>query len=173
MGKKTIKQALKDLFLGLGGDPSALGDNTSVSDYIEDLEGAIGGAAESLIDDSSASETTTYSSSKIEELAGESAIMIKLTGSGSSLTLDTDLSIADIIGLIQAGKNVVFYEKGSNSARGWSIDQAIIMDVLGTLSYTLALYRFTVTTNDVTVENIKYTTSKTSTVTEKNLSIVT
>ena len=73
MGKKTIKQALKDLFLGLGGDPAALGDNTSVSDYIEDLEGAIGGAAEDLIDDSASSESTTYSSSKIDTLALPSA----------------------------------------------------------------------------------------------------
>lgn len=45
MGKKTINQALKDLFLGLGGDSSALADNSSVSDYIEDLESAIKGAA--------------------------------------------------------------------------------------------------------------------------------
>lgn len=97
--------------------------------------------------------------------------MIKLSGSGASMTLDTDLSIANIIGLIQDGKNVVFYEKGSNSARGWSIDQANIMDVLGTLSYTLALYRFTVTTNDVVVENITYSTNKTSTITEKHLTI--
>jgi hypothetical protein len=45
MAKKTINQALKDLFLGLGGDPSALADNTSVSDYIADLESAIKAAA--------------------------------------------------------------------------------------------------------------------------------
>ena len=45
MAKKTINQALKDLFLGLGGDPSKLSDNTSVSDYIEDLESAIEAAA--------------------------------------------------------------------------------------------------------------------------------
>lgn len=41
MAKKTINQALRDVFLGLGGDASALADNTSVSDYIEDLESAI------------------------------------------------------------------------------------------------------------------------------------
>lgn len=41
MGKKTINQALKDLFLGLGGDPKALADNSSVSDYIEDLVDSI------------------------------------------------------------------------------------------------------------------------------------
>lgn len=38
---KTINQALKDLFLSLGGESSALADNTSVSDYIADLESAI------------------------------------------------------------------------------------------------------------------------------------
>lgn len=69
---KTINEALKDLFLGLGGNSSALSDNDSVSDYIEDLESAIkasaGGAAEDLIDDTEASETKTYSSSKIASL---------------------------------------------------------------------------------------------------------
>lgn len=68
MSNKTINQALKDLFLGLGGNPSALSDNTSVSDYIEDLEGAIKGETSSIIDDSAASESTTYSSSKVESL---------------------------------------------------------------------------------------------------------
>ena len=72
MAKKTISQALKDLFLGLGGDASALADNTSASDYIQDLESAIktaaSGASENLIDDSEASETTVYSSSKVESL---------------------------------------------------------------------------------------------------------
>ena len=69
---KTINEALKDLFLGLGGNSSALSDNDSVSDYIEDLESAIkasaGGAAEDLIDDTESSETKTYSSSKIVSL---------------------------------------------------------------------------------------------------------
>lgn len=68
MGKKTINQALKDLFLGLGGDASALADNTSVSDYIEDLESAIEGSSGAAIDDTQASETTVYSSSKVESL---------------------------------------------------------------------------------------------------------
>lgn len=40
---KTINQALKDLILGLGADPSVLSDNSTVSDYIEDLTGAIKG----------------------------------------------------------------------------------------------------------------------------------
>ena len=38
---KTINEALKDPFIGLGGNSSALTDNDSVSDYIEDLESAI------------------------------------------------------------------------------------------------------------------------------------
>lgn len=38
---KTINQALRDLFIGLGGDVSELADNDTVSDYIEDLESAI------------------------------------------------------------------------------------------------------------------------------------
>lgn len=68
MSNKTINQALTDLYLGLGGDSKELEDNTKVSDYIEDLEGAIKGASSSLIDDSEASEDTTYSSSKVESL---------------------------------------------------------------------------------------------------------
>ena len=43
---KTINQALKDLYLSLGGDPSALEDNSTVSDYIADLENGLKGLAE-------------------------------------------------------------------------------------------------------------------------------
>ena len=72
MNNKTINQALKDLFIGLGGDSSALTDNTSLSDYIEDLESAIkacaGGSAEDMIDDSEAKSDKTYSGVKIESL---------------------------------------------------------------------------------------------------------
>lgn len=38
---KTINEALKDLITGLGADPSVLSDNSTVSDYIEDLTDAI------------------------------------------------------------------------------------------------------------------------------------
>ena len=75
MAKKTISQALKDLFLGLGGNESALADNTSASDYIQDLESAIkataSGAVGDIIDDTEASDTTTYSSNKITNLIPE------------------------------------------------------------------------------------------------------
>ena len=68
----TINESLKSLFLGLGGDSSKLADNKDVSDYIDDLESAIAGkaasAAEDIIDDTEASSSTTYSSSKIESL---------------------------------------------------------------------------------------------------------
>ena len=78
MSNKTINQALKDLFLGLGGNSSALADNTSASDYIEDLESAIkttaSDAAGDIIDDSEASETTAYSSSKVESLIPEAEL---------------------------------------------------------------------------------------------------
>lgn len=43
---KTINQALKELYLSLGGDPSALEDNSTVSDYIADLENGLKGLAE-------------------------------------------------------------------------------------------------------------------------------
>ena len=74
----TINEALKKLFLGLGGDPDELKDNNTVSDYIDDLESAIetaaSGASAELIDDSEASETKTYSSTKIESLIPENEL---------------------------------------------------------------------------------------------------
>lgn len=72
MSNKTINEALKDVFLELGGNPSELSDNSTVSDYIEDLTSAIKAEASSastdIINDEEASETTTYSSSKIASL---------------------------------------------------------------------------------------------------------
>ena len=41
MANKTIKESIRDLFLGLGGDATALADNSDTSDYIDDLESAI------------------------------------------------------------------------------------------------------------------------------------
>ena len=38
---KTINEAMRDLITGLGADPSVLSDNSTVSDYIEDLTDAI------------------------------------------------------------------------------------------------------------------------------------
>lgn len=77
---KTINQALSDLVIGLGGDPSVLTDNDTVSDYIEDLKDAIkecaSGESEALIDDTEASETKTYSSSKIESLIPENELPV-------------------------------------------------------------------------------------------------
>lgn len=35
---KTITQALKDLFLAIGGNSSSLADNSDISDYIADAE---------------------------------------------------------------------------------------------------------------------------------------
>lgn len=74
----TINEALKKLFLGLGGDPDELKDNNTVSDYIDDLESAIetaaSGASADLIDDEDASTTKTYSSSKIASLIPENEL---------------------------------------------------------------------------------------------------
>ena len=38
---KTINEAMTDLITELGANPSVLSDNSTVSDYIEDLTGAI------------------------------------------------------------------------------------------------------------------------------------
>lgn len=88
---KTINQALTDLFLGLGGNASALADNQSVSDYIADLESAIkayaGGAAEDVIDDTTASESTTYSSSKINTLTAKELPAVAAANNGQVLAV--------------------------------------------------------------------------------------
>ena len=65
---KTINEAMGDLIKGLGANPSVLADNSTVSDYIKDLAGAIKGETATLIDDTEASATKTYSSSKIVSL---------------------------------------------------------------------------------------------------------
>ena len=87
---KTINQALADLVTGLGESSSILSDNMTVSDYIADVETAIkdyaGVTAEAIIDDSVASETKTYSSSKIESLIPENELpAVSATDNGKVL----------------------------------------------------------------------------------------
>lgn len=48
MSNKTVNQALRDLYLAHGGDPSALEDNKSLSDFIDDISTVIGGGGSSL-----------------------------------------------------------------------------------------------------------------------------
>lgn len=47
----TINEALKNLFVGLGGDPTELADNQTASDYIDDLESAIKACAAEASED--------------------------------------------------------------------------------------------------------------------------
>lgn len=68
----TVNEALKSLILALGGDPESMYDNTTVSDYIKDLETAMqAGGSGVKIDDTTASDSTVYSSSKTESLIPE------------------------------------------------------------------------------------------------------
>lgn len=114
MSKKTINQALKDLFLGLGGDSKALEDNSGVGDYIEDLESAIKGASSSLIDDTEASEDTTYSSSKIEAMLPEIPEPKYITGyPGVYMNMPEGLTRADLINLLPTSNVAVKTNGGS------------------------------------------------------------
>lgn len=61
MANKTIKESIKDLFLGLGGNPSALADNADTSDFIDDLESAIKG----LIPEAELPEVTASDNGKV------------------------------------------------------------------------------------------------------------
>lgn len=49
MSNKTVNQALKDLFLAHGGSLSALEDNKSLSDFIDDVSTVIGSNATGTI----------------------------------------------------------------------------------------------------------------------------
>lgn len=93
MSNKTINQALEGLYKGLGGDPSALADNSTCSDYIADLESAIKGVASGAqIDDSAPSETKVYSSAKTEELIGSIEGLPEVTSAdiGEALIVESD-----------------------------------------------------------------------------------
>lgn len=89
---KTINQALAALITGLGESSSVLADNSTISDYIGDLEDAIkkcaAGEAGDIIDDSAASETKTYSSSKIESLTAAELPAVSAIDNGKTLKVD-------------------------------------------------------------------------------------
>lgn len=120
MSNKTINQALKDLYTGLGGDPQALANNSTCSDYIEDLESAIKGAASGVqIDDTTASETTVFSSAKTEELINgiETLPSVAVGDIGEALIVESDGE-----GGAQWGKGVIAQDtiviKGTKSGVG-------------------------------------------------------
>ena len=114
MSNKTINEALKDVFLELGGNPSELSDNQTISDYIEDLGGAIedaaSGAAESVIDDTEASASKTYSSNKIDSLTAPE--LPAVTGSDNGKVLGVSNGAWGIINAPGAGVEVEFINLG-------------------------------------------------------------
>lgn len=123
MAKKTINQALKDLFLGLGGDPSALADNTSASDYIADLESAIKAAATAELPTPEAEDIGKIVSVVSDGDEGaeydlatpaSDVVYINVTISDSTVTPPEGVTKDTIIALIRAGKQVILCNKASN-----------------------------------------------------------
>ena len=131
MSNKTINQALTDLYLGLGGDSKELEDNTKVSDYIEDLEGAIKGATSSLIDDSEASEDTTYSSSKIEDILPDGLPEVTSSDEGKVLSVSSN---GEWVPAEASGGNCVViqatYNSGTDLIVFGDISQSQIYDLI-------------------------------------------
>lgn len=130
MAKKTISQALKDLFLGLGGDSSALADNTSASDYIQDLESAIKGmipenelptpeAADigkvvSVVSDGESGaeySLETPASGGGDDVKTERVLSVTVTGSSVQSILINELTRADIINFVTPPANTVKFNK--------------------------------------------------------------
>jgi len=160
MAKKTISQALKDLFLGLGGNESALADNTSASDYIQDLESAIKSSASSVIDDEETSDTTTYSSNKIESLipSGEYEVVTLSMPYGSE-TLDftfpesttreqfvtnvaakrpTVVNLATVMIAVDGGAPLTFMSTRLNMMSQLNVIQAVGADVRNVIYHGIA-----------------------------------
>ena len=116
MSNKTINEALKDVFLELGGNPSELSDNQTISDYIEDLGGAIedaaSGAAEDIIDDTEASTSKTYSSNKINSLTAPE--LPTVTGSDNGKLLGVTEGAWGIVNAPSAGVEVEYVDIDSS-----------------------------------------------------------
>lgn len=98
-----------------------------------------GADPQSIIDDSAASQTKTYSSSKIEELTGGTTV-IMLNVSDSSISIDNEMEFEDIVELVLSGENVVFRQVVDTKIIGWNLNQAFYIDIMGNKTYHLNLY---------------------------------
>ena len=70
MSNKTINDALKDLFLALGGDATELSDNTKISDYIEDLKGALKDAIDDAVSEALPTVTSSNNGQVLKVIEG-------------------------------------------------------------------------------------------------------
>lgn len=139
----TNVQALKNLYVALGGEASDVENLTTSSEVITAMESVAASAAselpvvkpadegktltvnssgkwaavmpESVIDDETASETKTYSSSKITSLIPEqNAIVVPITISGSSFSIKNDAPLKTLQAIgnaLSEGKYVVLIEE--------------------------------------------------------------
>ena len=139
---KTINEALADLITGLGESSSVLSDNATVSDYIEDLSDAIKKCAASeagtIIDDTAASSTKTYSSNKIVELTAKELPSVsgsdngKFLGvsSGAWATVDAPAALPSLTayddGKLLVAKNRAWVTASNIITTGISSDKVMI-----------------------------------------------
>lgn len=93
MANKTINEALKALFIELGGDSTKLADNQKISDYIDDIAEELGA------------------------LATDKAVFeFKVESDGTDYTLADGFTFDDIIGAFRAGKMLRLFNNDENES---------------------------------------------------------
>ena len=135
---KTINQALKDLYLSLGGDPSALTDNSTVSDYIADLENGLKGLAELPAPSST-------NSGKIAKVVsdGEGGYIWGAENETSELPAPESTDINKLVGVVSDGASGAEYGLVSapsssefleiplvKNGSTWNIDSSVTLSML-------------------------------------------
>ena len=182
---KTINQALADLVTGLGESSSVLADNSTISDYIGDLEDAIKkcAAAEAgdvlpavtAEDDGSLLGVSSGKWAKVAAPAPAAGItVLPLSWSSPNYTIQTDKTFEELVTSINAGDQYVFAAYGTGEVVYYYVSSAMIIDMMGQKDIFLNLTHVKVgATQSGVVFNVKYLNfenSKTTASASKNIS---